>query len=411
MRRSMLYEAYEAQRDLTASTVALADLSKRWLDGLPRPWASSPLVRQTAAAFEMVARAHLTHERPPFRIDGVDVAGNTRPVREELVASTPFASLLRFSTDNAGTHQPRVLLVTALAGHFSTLLRGTVQTLVADHEVLVIDWHNARDVPLDEGRFGLDDYVAHVMEFLEVSGPGTHVIAVCQPCPATLAAVSLMASAANPAQPRSLTLMAGPVDTRINPTKVNELAHSRPLSWFEHKVITTVPGRYPGRGRRVYPGFLQVAAFVGMNTPRHVSQHLTLLDHLMSSRDEQAAVIKDFYDEYFAVLDMPAEFYLETVDAVFQRDLLPRGEMTWRGHPVDPAAITNTALLTVEGANDDICGPGQTLAAHDLCTSLKPARKLHHLQPGAGHYGVFSGSRWEQQIYPVVRAFIQANDS
>jgi poly(3-hydroxybutyrate) depolymerase len=304
-----------------------------------------------------------------------------------------------------------VLLVTALAGHFSTLLRSTVRTLVADHEVFVTDWHNARDVPLEDGRFGLDDYIAHVMNFLELSGPGAHVIAVCQPCPATLAAVSLMASAASPAQPASLTLMAGPVDTRISPTRVDELAHSRPLSWFEHNVITTVPSRYRGRGRRVYPGFLQVAAFVGMNPPRHVSQQLTLLDHLMRSHDEQAAVIKDFYDEYFAVLDMPAEFYIETVDAVFQRDLLPRGEMTWRGQPVDPAAIANTALLTVEGANDDICGLGQTLAAHDLCTSVKPARKLHHLQPGAGHYGVFSGSRWEQQIYPVLRAFIQANDT
>jgi polyhydroxyalkanoate depolymerase len=303
-----------------------------------------------------------------------------------------------------------VLLITALAGHFSTLLRNTVRSLVADHDVYVTDWHNARDVPLDEGRFGFDDYIAHVISFLEHIGPGAHVVAVCQPCPAALAATSLMAAAGNPAQPRSMTLMAGPVDTRVNPTKVNDLAHSKPLSWFESNVITTVPFRYPGAGRRVYPGFLQVTAFVSMNLPRHVSQHISLYNNLMQGQEKQADVIKDFYDEYLAVLDMPAEFYLETVDAVFQRELLARGELTWRGQPVEPAAIIGTGLLTVEGEKDDICGVGQTLAAHDLCTGIRPSQKLHHLQPGAGHYGVFSGARWEQQIYPVVRAFIRAND-
>jgi polyhydroxyalkanoate depolymerase len=364
-----------------------------------------------SAAYEMVSRAHLIHERPAFGVSSVEVGGGSQPVREELVTSTPFGSLLHFSIDDAGVYRPRVLLVTALAGHFSTLLRGTVRSLVADHDLYVTDWHNARDVPRRDGGFGLDEYIGHIIGFLEQVGPGTHVVAVCQPCPATLAATALMAAAGNPAQPRSATLIAGPVDTRINPTRVNELAHSKPLSWFERNVIATVPPRYAGAGRRVYPGFLQLSAFMNLNLPRHVSQHMTLYDHLVQGNERQAGVIKDFYDEYFAVLDMPAEFYLETVDAVFQRDLLPRGELTWRGQRVDPAAITSTALLTVEGEKDDICSVGQTLAAHDLCTSIKPAKRLHHLQPGVGHYGVFSGTRWRQQIYPVIRAFIQANDA
>jgi polyhydroxyalkanoate depolymerase len=407
----LLYEAYQAQRDLTAPTLAFAELSKRWLDRLPPTFYRSPVFRQLSATYEMVARAHLIHERPAFGVTEVDVGGSIYPVQEELVLSTPFGSLLHFSADNGRAYQPRVLLITALAGHFSTLLRNTVRSLVADYDVYVTDWHNARDVPTSDGRFGLDDYIAHVIRFLEHLGPGTHVVAVCQPGPATLAATALMAAAGNPAQPRSLTLMAGPVDTRVNPTKVNELAHSQPLSWFEHNVIATVPRRYRGGGRRVYPGFMQVSAFVSLNLPRHVSQHITLYNHLMQGDDDSAQVIKDFYDEYLAVLDMTAEFYLETVDAVFQRDLLPRGELMWRGQPVEPAAITTTALLTIEGEKDDICGVGQTLAAHDLCSGIKRHKKLHHLQAGVGHYGVFSGTRWQQQIYPVLRTFIQANDT
>jgi polyhydroxyalkanoate depolymerase len=406
----MLYEAYQAQRDLAAPTVAIAELANRWLDRVPRCY-RSPMVRPLAASFEMLARAHLTHERPAYDITSVKVMGRSQAVREELVCSTPFATLLRFSRDPVDGHEPRVLLVTALAGHFSTLLRNTIRSLLADFDVYVTDWHNARDVPITEGPFGLDDYIGHIIGFLEHIGPGAHVVAVCQPCPAALAATSLMEAAGNPTRPRSLTLMAGPIDTRVNPTKVNELAHARPLSWFERNVIATVPYRHGGAGRHVYPGFMQVSAFVSLNVPRHLSQHIALYNCLMQGHDEQADIIKDFYDEYFAVLDLAAEFYLETVDAVFQRDLLPRGVLTWRGQRVEPAAITRTALLTVEGENDDICGVGQTLAAHDLCTSLRPGKKLHHLQPGVGHYGVFSGSRWKQQIYPVVRAFIQANDA
>ena len=405
----MLYQAYQAQRDMTAPARAMAGLTTWSLGEMPDRWTNSRVLRRVSAAYEMVGRAQLTHERPPFGIDQVTVAGEVMAVREEAVVTTPFASLVHFVKDTTDP-QPSVLLVTALAGHFSTLLRGTVRALVADHDVYVTDWHNARDVGLEYGSFGLDDYIGQVIAFLEHIGPGAHLMAVCQPCPASLAAAAVMAAADHPDQPKSLTLMAGPVDTRVSPTKVNELAHSKPLSWFEQNVIATVPLRYPGALRRVYPGFLQVSAFVSMNLGRHVRQHMNLYNQLVRGDYEEAAQIKEFYDEYFAVLDMPAEFYLETVDAVFQRELLAQGLMTWRGQPVEPGAIRRTALLTVEGEKDDVCGGGQTLAAHQLCSSIKPSKKRHHLQAGVGHYGVFSGSRWDNQIYPIVRNFILAND-
>jgi poly(3-hydroxybutyrate) depolymerase len=404
----LLYQAYQKQRDFTAPARALADLTTWTLGELPVSWTDNQLARRVAAGSAMVGRAHLIHERPPFGIHQVMVSGQASAVREEIALATPFASLVHFAKDVAEP-QPVVLLVTALAGHFSTLLRATVRSLLADHDVYVTDWLNARDVGLEHGEFGLDDYIADLISFLEYIGPGAHVVAVCQPCPAALAATALMAANGHPAQPKSLTLMAGPVDTRINPTKVNDLAHSKPLRWFEKNVITTVPLRYPGAMRRVYPGFLQVAGFVSMHLDRHVRQHLNLYNDLVRGDYEEAAQIKDFYDEYFAVLDMPADFYLETIDRVFQRELLAQGKLTWRGQPVEPAAIRRTGLLTVEGERDDVCGVGQTMAAQQLCSSIKPSKKRHHLQAGVGHYGVFSGSRWEKQIYPIVRNFILAN--
>jgi poly(3-hydroxybutyrate) depolymerase len=404
----VLYQAYQRQRDFTAPARALAGLANWTLDEFPGELTDNRFVRRMHAGYEMIERARLTHERPPFGIEHVIVAGEVTPVREEVVLKTPFSSLLHFAKD-VNEAQPTVLLVAALAGHFSTLLRATVRSLLPDHDVYVTDWHNVRDVGLEHGRFGLDDYIATVIADLEHIGPGAHLMAVCQPCPAALAATAVMAASDNPAQPKSLTLMAGPVDTRVNPTKVNELAHSKPLSWFEHNVIATVPLRYPGALRRVYPGFLQVAGFVSMNVERHIRQHVSLYNHLVRGEDAEADVIADFYDEYFAVLDIAAEFYLETIDRVFQRDLLPQGKLTWRGQPVELGAIRRTALLTVEGERDDICGVGQTLAAQDLCTGIKPAKKRHHLQAGVGHYGVFSGTRWDRQIYPIVRNFILSN--
>jgi polyhydroxyalkanoate depolymerase len=358
----------------------------------------------------MLAKTRLTHSRPAFGIVSVESGGRTVPVREEAVCTMPFGTLLRFAKSGVDAPQPRVLLLAPLSGHFATLLRGTVQTLLPEHDVYLTDWHNARDVSREQGRFGLDEYVEHVMKFLEAMPPGTHLVAVCQSCVQALAATALLAEDGSPAQPRSLTLMAGPVDARVNPTKVNALATSRPIGWFERNLIASVPRRYPGALRRVYPGFVQLYAFMSMNLERHVRAHAEMYEHLARGERARAEALRVFYDEYFAVLDLAAEFYLETVRVVFQEYQLARGALEWRGRRVDPRAIKRTALLTIEGEKDDICALGQTVAAHDLCASLRPYRKRHHMQPGVGHYGVFSGKRWNTQIYPILRHVILAND-
>jgi poly(3-hydroxybutyrate) depolymerase len=289
-------------------------------------------------------------------------------------------------------------------------LRATVRTMLPEHDVYITDWHNARDVVPAAGRFGFDEYIEHLIRFLQKIGPGAHMVAVCQPCVAALVAVSVMAQGQHPAQPRSMTLMAGPIDARINPTKVNELAQSRDIGWFEKHLIARVPARYEGGGRRVYPGFVQLAAFMSMNIERHVKAHQELYEQLAKGEEAKAAQTKAFYDEYFAVLDLTAEFYLETVRLIFQEHALPLGQLTYQSQKVEPAAIKRTMLFTVEGENDDICAVGQTLAAHDLCTSLRPYRKRHHMQAGAGHYGVFSGRAWTNQIYPMVKNIILQSD-
>jgi poly(3-hydroxybutyrate) depolymerase len=405
----MLYFAYQAQNDLMDP---LRTISRSMLATLD-PWTSdgggaTPL-KSMAAAYEMISRAGLSHTRPSYEIDEVMVGNEMVPVEEKARFVAPFGTLLHFKKDVV-VPQPRVLVVAPLSGHFATLLRNTVKTLLGDHDVYITDWHNARDVPLAQGRFGFEDYVDTIITFLEVLGPGTHVLAVCQPCVQVLAAAAIMAEDDNPAQPRSMTLMAGPVDTRINPTKVNELATDKPIEWFEKNLIARVPPRYPGGGRRVYPGFVQLSAFVAMNMDRHVKAHKELYENLAKGDIEKAEVTKAFYDEYFAVLDLDAEFYLETIRWVFQEALLPQGLLTHRGRKVNPAAIRRTALLTVEGERDDICSLGQTSAAHDLTPTLKPYRKRHHMQAGVGHYGVFSGRRWENQIYPIVRNVILSAD-
>jgi len=405
----MLYFAYQAQNDLMDPLRTVARSMLATLD----PWTSdgggaTPL-KSMAAAYEMISRAGLTHTRPSYEIDAVMVGNEMVPVEEKARFVAPFGTLLHFKKDVA-VPQPRVLVVAPLSGHFATLLRNTVKTLLSDHDVYITDWHNARDVPLAQGRFGFEDYVDTIITFLEVLGPGTHVLAVCQPCVQVMVAAAIMAEDDNPAQPRSMTLMAGPVDTRINPTKVNELATGKPIEWFEKNLIARVPPRYPGGGRRVYPGFVQLSAFMAMNMDRHVKAHKELYENLAKGDVEKAEVTKAFYDEYFAVLDLDAEFYLETIRWVFQEALLPQGLMTHRGRKVNPTAIRRTALLTVEGERDDICSLGQTSAAHDLTPSLKPYRKRHHMQAGVGHYGVFSGRRWENQIYPIVRNVILSAD-
>ena len=330
-------------------------------------------------------------------------------VTEEAADTTPFGTLLHFRKDSVAA-QPRVLLVAPLSGHFATLLRTTVRTMLPEHDVFITDWHNARDVALEHGHFGFDDYISHLIRFLETIGPGAHIVAVCQPCVAALVSASVMAQADNPAQPRSMTLMAGPIDTRVNPTKVNLLAKSKSIDWFEQNLIARVPHRYGGGGRQVYPGFVQLAAFMSMNIERHLKAHRELYENLANGETAKAAQTKAFYDEYFAVLDLTAEFYLETVRLVFQEHTLPMGALTYQNRKVEPHAIRRTTLFTVEGEKDDICAVGQTLAAHDLCTSLRPYRKRHHMQAGVGHYGVFSGKSWQQQIYPMVKNIILQSD-
>ena len=296
-----------------------------------------------------------------------------------------------------------------LSGHFATLLRETVRTLLQDHDVYITDWHNARDVALRHGPFALDDYIDHMIRFTQAIGPGTHVVAVCQPSVAALAAAAIMAEDDDPAQPRSLTLMAGPVDCRVNPTGVNTLATSKPIEWFEKNLISHVPLPHTGYMRRVYPGFVQLSAFLSMNLERHKKSFQDMYQHLLEGDVEKADVIRVFYDEYLAVNDLPAEFYLETVEKVFQTYDLPLGKLSYRGRLVKPAAIRRTALMTVEGERDDICSVGQTVAAQDLCTGIRPYMKTHHVQTGVGHYGVFSGRKWNQQIYPRVREMIHSS--
>lgn len=406
----MKYQAYQAHADMleqmrSFTQAAGAVLAHPWWNGYPG-------ARKLAAAYEVFSIAKVTHSRPPFGIASVTVGDpsheRSAAVTEEFVHTAPFGSLLRFRKEGITDH-PKVLLVAPMSGHFATLLRETARTMLADHDVYITDWHNAREVPLTEGRFGLDEYVAYLIKFLEIMGPGSHVVAICQPCVPALVAAAVMAEDRNHCQPASLTLMAGPIDCRINPSKVNELATSKPIAWFEKNLISTVPTRYPGARRRVYPGFLQLTAFMSMNPDRHMNAFKELYHSLVRGERDKAEVTRNFYEEYFAVLDMTEEFYIETVRHIFQDFTLPLGKLEWRGRVVKPAAIRRTALLTVEGERDDICSIGQTMAAQDLCSSIPAFMKSHHMQTGVGHYGVFSGRRWNQQIYPIVRDMIHAS--
>ncbi|WP_428487622.1 polyhydroxyalkanoate depolymerase [Rhodopila sp.] len=401
----MLYKFYQAQADLLYPARQMARLGAGLARAMDIGDYTPRLLRQFGAACSLLAESALTHHRPDYGFSNSRLGNGIVGVTEEVAFDTPFGSLLRFKKDT-DTVQPRVLVVAPMSGHFATLLRGTVSVLLPDHDVYITDWKNARDIPLSEGIFGFDEYVDHLIQFLEVMGEGSHMIAVCQPAVAGLAATAVMAEAGNRAQPRSLTLMAGPIDTRSNPTKVNELAKSRPIEWFEKNLIAKVPWRYPGAFRRVYPGFLQLSAFVSMNLDRHINAHMAQFRALACGDVVASEAHRKFYAEYGAVMDLPAEFYLETVKRVFQDHDLPLGRLTWHGQPVRPERIRRTALLTVEGERDDICAIGQTMAALDLCTGLRISQKRHHLQTGVGHYGVFSGSRWAREVYPKVRAMI-----
>jgi poly(3-hydroxybutyrate) depolymerase len=404
---SMLYQAYQNHMDLTEPWRSGAASTLKYLNLVPQG-TSDKLFTRLAAALELISRSSLTYARPAYGIDRVQVGNRELEVIEEVAYATPFGSLLHFKKPDA-PEQPRMLLVAPMSGHFATLLRGTAKTLLQDHDVYITDWHNPRDIPLDKGRFGLDDYTAHLIDFLGQLGPRPHMVAICQPSVSALAATAIMCEDNHPSRPATLTLMAGPIDTRIQPTKVNEFAKSKPINWFEDNLINYVPFQCKGAFRKVYPGFVQLTAFVSMNLERHIKQHMDLHNHLVKGEMEKAATIKTFYDEYFAVMDLPAEFYIETVRDVFQEHLLPQGKLTFRGRTVDPAAVRRMGLMTVEGERDDICSIGQTLAAQELCTGVRAYRRVHHMQAGVGHYGVFSGKKWNNEIYPLLRDFVHVN--
>lgn len=403
-----MYDAYKAYADLTDHIRLAAASGERILSLWGTMQFAAPL-RSFQAYHELVALAGFTHRRPDYGIAEVTTeAGETVPVVEEVVAATPFCDLLRFSRQGA-SGEPRVLLVAPMSGHFATLLRGTIRTMLRDHEVYVTDWRNPRDISLAEGTFGFEDFVQHIVDFLKFMGPQSHLVAVCQPTVPALAAVALMAQDQDPDTPASLTLMAGPIDTRISPTKVNEFATSKPIEWFREKMISKVPHGLPGAGRRVYPGFMQLSAFMSMNMDRHRNAFADLFKHRVEGDHAKADQIRTFYEEYFAIMDLDADFYLHTIETVFQKYALPEGNLLFKGRKVEPRAIKKTFLLTVEGEKDDICAVGQTLAAQDLCSGLRPYMKSHHMQAGVGHYGVFNGRRWDGQIYPVLREHIRSS--
>ncbi|QHB54680.1 polyhydroxyalkanoate depolymerase [Ralstonia solanacearum] len=404
----LAYAAYQAITELMRPWRGAASMTRAAIAACPAV-AADPQMRYLDAWCELVQMAGLSHHRPAFGIDTVQADGAALGVTEEVAYATPFGALLHFRKDTPAP-QPRVLMVAPMSGHFATLLRGTVRTMLADHDVYVTDWYNPRDIPLSAGRFGFDEYVGHLIDFLHRIGPDTHLVAICQPTVAALAAVALMAEDDDPCQPATMTLMAGPIDCRINPTSVNALANSKPIAWFERNLISVVPSGFAGAQRRVYPGFVQLCAFMSMNPDRHATAFSDLHFERAKGDAARAESIRVFYEEYFATSDLTAEFYLETVRTVFQEYALPQGQLKVGERVVNPRAIRRTALLTIEGEKDDICSVGQTMAAQDLCTGLRPYMKTHHVQTGAGHYGVFNGRRWEHQIYPLVRATIHDHE-
>ncbi len=404
----MLYQAVEAQ----LASLTPARMTARWMHQMMShpmlPHSYTTGFRAAAAWFELFDRATQRRHKPAFGLDKTEIAGERVAVHEELVAEKPFCRLLHFARDfKRPNDDPHVLVVAPMSGHHATLLRGTVETLLPAHEVYVADWIDARLVPLSAGPFDLADYIDYVIDFLRILGPETHVMAVCQPSPPVLAATALMAVAGDPATPKSLTLMGGPVDTRVNPTAVNHVGASQSLDWFERKVIDSVPPHYPGAMRRVYPGFLQLSGFMSMNPDRHVASHVEFFHHLVVGDGESAAGHRRFYDEYLSVMDLSADFYLDTIRHVFQEHSLPRGVFRHRSELVAPAAIRKTALMTIEGELDDISGLGQTKAAHDLCRNIPAARRRHLEQEGVGHYGIFNGRKWRHSIYPAWAEFVR----
>ena len=409
----MLYDAYEVQRSFLAGASKLAGLGAGWLNNPSNPWGYSSAGPLVAASLEVFAHASAPRGKPEFGLIETKVGRTKVAVDEDVILRKPFGQLKRFRKVDAKAGPP-LLIVAPMSGHYATLLRGTVERMLPGFDVYITDWRDAKLVPTDEGSFNLDDYIDYLIEFLEAIGTETgerpHLLAVCQPAVPAFAATALMNADKNKWRPKTLTMMGGPIDTREAPTAVNTLATQRPFAWFENNVIATVPMIYPGAGRKVYPGFLQLAGFMTMNLGSHLISHWEMFKHLVVGDEESATSTQKFYEEYRSVCDMTAEFYLQTVDVVFQRHALPKGELEHRGRLVDPAAIRDTALLAIEGERDDISGLGQTKAALTIATKLPKTKKQYFMARDVGHYGIFNGRKWREQIAPVVEKFIAANN-
>jgi len=403
----MFYQLYELNHAAMAPFRATADAMRLAYRNPLNPLSHTVVGRTLAAGFEVFERVTRRYGKPEFGLPFTTIDGKAVAVREHIVWRKPFCNLIHFQRDLGSGHarDPKILIVAPMSGHYATLLRGTVEALLPSAEIYITDWTDARMVPVTDGSFDLDDYIEYIIEMLHHLGQDTHVVAVCQPSVPVLAAVAVMEAVGDPLSPASMTLMGGPIDTRINPTAVNELAQTKPLEWFQDNVIMNVPWPQAGFMRAVYPGFLQLSGFMSMNLDRHMIAHKDFYMHLVKNDGDSAEKHRDFYDEYLAVMDLTAEFYLQTVDTVFIKHSLPKGEMTHRGRPVDTTAIRNVALLTVEGENDDISGVGQTKAAQTLCPNVPEAKRMHYLQPDVGHYGVFNGSRFRKEIAPRIIGF------
>ncbi len=408
----MYYQLYEMNHAAMTPMRAAADATRLSFKNPLNPLSHTVFGRSVTAACEVFERATRRYAKPGFGLTSTQVGGVRVAVHEEIVWSRPFCNLVHFerALPDPSRRHPKLLIVAPMSGHYATLLRGTVEAMLPRHEVYITDWVDARLVPLAAGRFDLDDYIDYVIAMIHHLGPNTHVMAVCQPAVPVFAAVALMEAAEDPLAPSSMVLMGGPIDTRVKPTAVNTMAEERGLEWFKRHVVLTVPWPLPGFLRQVYPGFLQLGGFMGMNLDRHILAHREFYDHLVQGDGDSAGKHRDFYDEYLAVMDLTAEFYLDTVDKVFIRHALPKGELTHRGRPVDPSAIRRTALLTIEGERDDISGVGQTEAAHRLAVNLPADKRYHYLQMGVGHYGVFNGSRFRSEIAPRISDFVWTHD-
>jgi poly(3-hydroxybutyrate) depolymerase len=404
----MLYDAYEMQKSMLAGASAMADFSAGLLNNPANPFAAFGGGAVMGSALEVFAHAAAPRGKPAFGLDHTIIDGKEIAVVEEVLLRKPFGQLKRFKREGVETG-PKLLIVAPMSGHYATLLRGTVERMLPVADVYITDWRDAKYVPLSDGKFDLDDYVDYLIAFMEQIGPGAHMLAVCQPSVPCYAAACLMSADKNPCRPKTLTMMGGPIDTREAPTAVNTVATERPHSWFSQNVIATIPANFPGAGRKVYPGFLQLAGFLSMNLGSHMMSHYELFKHLVQGEDLEADATKAFYEEYRSVCDMTAEFYLQTIDVVFQDHALPKGTMTHRGRVVDPGAITDIAILAIEGEKDDISGLGQTKAALSIATNLPEAMKRYYMAEGAGHYGIFNGSRWRNKIAPIVEEWIAAH--